>query len=54
MYERLSDVKEEISYHGRRNENIRVGVMNFETENQIILELYYNDYENDGKCKRLL
>lgn len=46
MYERFPDAKEEISYHGRGNGNMKVGVMNFESNNQLILDLYYNDYED--------
>ena len=46
MYERFPDAKEEISYHGRGNGNMKVGIMNFENNNQLILDLYYNDYED--------
>ena len=46
MYERFPDAKEEITYHGRGNGNMRVGVMNFENNHQLILDLHYNSYEN--------
>jgi len=46
MYERFPDAKEEITYHGGGNGNMRVGVMNFETKNQLILDMYYNQYDH--------
>lgn len=46
MYERFPDAKEEITYHGGGNGNMRVGVMNFETNKQLILDMYYNMYED--------
>ena len=46
MYERFPDAKEELSYRGGGNGNMRVGVMNFETNRQLILDMYYNDYED--------
>ena len=46
MYERFPDAKEELTYHGGGNGNMRVGVMNFETNKQLILDMYYNSYED--------
>jgi len=46
MYETYPDAKEEFSYHGNDNGNLRVGIMDFETHNQLTLNLYYNTYED--------
>lgn len=46
MHERFSDAREEMSYHGGGNGNMRVGVMNIENGNQLILDMYYNNYED--------
>ena len=46
MYERFPDAKEEIIHHGRGNGNMKVGVMNFENGNQLVMDMYYNDYDD--------
>jgi hypothetical protein len=46
MYERFPDAKEEFLYQGGGNGNMRVGIMNYETNKQMILEMYYNNYED--------
>ena len=46
IHERFSEVREELNYHGGGSGNMRVGVMNFENGNQLILNMYYNDYDD--------
>ena len=46
MYERFPDAKAELNYQGGGNGNMRIGVMNFETKNQLILDMYYNQYDH--------
>lgn len=46
MYERFPDTREEMNYRGGGRGDMKVGVMNFENGNQLILNLYYNDHED--------
>jgi len=45
-YEVHPDAREEFSYRGSGDGNLRVGIMDFETHNQLMLDLYYNTYED--------
>ena len=45
MYEVHPDAKEEFTYRDRGNANLQVGVMSFETQNQLILEMHYSEYD---------
>ncbi len=47
MYDRFPDAKEDFSYNKRGGGHMMVGVMNFEANSQLILDLSYNDYEDD-------
>lgn len=50
MYERFPDAKEEFSYReGGGDTRMTVGVMNFENNNQLILNMYYYDRESEIK-----
>lgn len=44
MYERFPDAKEEMEYHHAHRGQMRVGVMNFETDSHLILSLNYRGY----------
>lgn len=46
FYETYPDAKEEFQKRNRGNGNLSVGVMNFETGHQIILDMHYNK-QND-------
>lgn len=46
MYERFPDAKEEFSYHGGTNWRMTVGVMNFESGNQLVLNMHHDGYYN--------
>ncbi|MDH3385107.1 MAG: hypothetical protein OEL77_03725 [Nitrosopumilus sp.] len=46
IHERFSEVREGLNYHGGENGNLRVGVMNFENGNQLILNMYSNEYDD--------
>ena len=46
MYDRFPDAKEELNFHNHRDINMKVGVMNFETQNQLMLYLNYNEYDD--------
>ena len=45
MYEVYPDAKEEFVYRDRGDANLQVGVMSFDTQNQLILEMHYSDYD---------
>ena len=49
MYEVYPDAKEEFTYSDRGSSDLRVGVMSFETQNQLILELNY--YPHDDRTR---
>ena len=42
MYERYPDANEEFDYYGRGDGSMTVGVMNFETDAQLTLSMYYD------------
>ena len=46
MYERFPDAKEEYSYLGGNDGWMIVGVMNFDSGNQLVLHMYHDNYEN--------
>ncbi len=46
MYERFPDAKEEMSYYGEKSGRMRVGVMNFDTNNYLVLHLNYRSHED--------
>jgi len=47
MYETYPDAKQELNSRGRGNGILQVGIMNFETNNQLVLEMYH-DKRNDS------
>ena len=42
MYETYPDAKQELNSRGRGNGILQVGIMNFETNNQLVLEMYHD------------
>lgn len=46
MYEVYPDAKEEFTYRDRGDANLQVGIMSFETQNQLMLEMYYSEYDS--------
>ena len=46
FYETYPDAKEEFQNRNRGNGNLNVGVMNFETGDQIILDMYYDKWDD--------
>ncbi|MCE2498733.1 MAG: hypothetical protein J4F28_07085 [Nitrosopumilaceae archaeon] len=46
MHEVYPDVKEEFVYRDRGSASLQVGVMSFETQNRLTLELYYHPPED--------
>ena len=46
MYEVYPDAKEEFTYRDRGNAKLQVGVMNFETQNRLTLDLRYSAYDD--------
>ena len=46
MYETYPDAREEFVYRDRGDANLQVGVMSFETQNQLILDLDYSTYQD--------
>lgn len=46
MYETYPDAKEEFVYRDRGDASLEVGVMSFETQNQLILDLDYSTYDD--------
>ncbi len=49
MYERFPDTKEDFTYYGEGDGSMMLGVINFENNNQLMLDLNYHDYE--GKVR---
>ena len=54
MYERYPDANEEFDYYERGDGSITVGVMNFETDAQLVLSMRYDSYRDsiraDARC----
>ena len=54
MYERYPDANEEFDYYGRGDGSMTVGVMNFETDAQLTLSMYYDRHRDsiraDTRC----
>ena len=46
MYEVYPDAKEEFVYRDRGDASLQVGVMSFDTQNQLILDLDYSTYQD--------
>ena len=46
MYEMYPDAKEEFVYRDRGDASLQAGVMSFETQNQLILDLDYSTYQD--------
>lgn len=46
MYERYPDAKEEFTYHAGNHGSLSVGVMNFDTNNKLRLNLNYDEYND--------
>lgn len=46
MYEVYPDAKEEFTYIDKWDSRIQVGVMNFETQNKLVLNLDYSEYKS--------
>ncbi len=51
MYERFPDAKEDFTHYGRGDGSMRVGVINFENNNQLILELDYHDHGDKVRAR---
>ena len=48
FYERFPDAKEELSYNKNQNQgDLQVGIRNFETGVELVLQLNYNGYNDD-------
>lgn len=47
MYEVYPDAKEEFTYRDSGGASLQVGVMSFETQNQLVLSLHYSAYDTD-------
>ncbi len=46
FYETYPDAKEEFENRSRGNGNLNVGIMDFETGDQIILDMYYDTWDD--------
>ena len=46
FYETYPDAKQELNSRGRGDGNLQVGVMNFDTGNQLLLEMYYDKWND--------
>ncbi len=46
FYETYPDAKEEFEKHSRGNGNLNVGIMDFETGDQILLDMYYDTWDD--------
>ena len=46
FYETYPDAKQELNSRGRGDGNLQVGIMNFDTGNQLLLEMYYDKWND--------
>ena len=46
FYEIYPDAKQELNSRGRGDGNLQVGIMNFDTGNQLLLEMYYDKWND--------